>query len=96
MSDDVQFSGGGVVAVDTETLRRTAAQFVAAREELDALCHRVGSLEMMLFAARAHAWDAAGEQRQLRVDSAFSPSPGARWARGVRDGQRFHDESRGI
>ncbi|MBD8022996.1 hypothetical protein [Microbacterium gallinarum] len=66
MSDDVQFSGGGVVAVDTETLRRTAAQFVAAREELDALCHRVGSLEMMLFTARAHAWDAAGAAATLR------------------------------
>ena len=66
MGDDLEITGGGAVAVDTETLRRTAARFIAAREHLDELCRRVGSLEMMLFAERAHAWEAAGAAAALR------------------------------
>jgi predicted esterase len=67
MADDLQITGGGAVAVDTETLRQTAASFLSLHEDLDELCRRVGSLELMLFAERAYASDAAGATTALRA-----------------------------
>jgi len=56
---ELEVRGGGAVAVDTETLRQAAARFLEARADLEALSRRVGSLNLMLFAERAHAWEAA-------------------------------------
>lgn len=57
MSDDLQLLSGGAVAVDTDTLRQTAAGFLDARDQLTELAHRVGSLQLMLLVERAHAGD---------------------------------------
>lgn len=59
MSGDLELLGGGAVAVDTETLRRTAAGFVGARDDLERISHRFGSLQNMLFAQRGFGWNAA-------------------------------------
>ncbi|MDY0908148.1 hypothetical protein [Microbacterium sp. CFBP9034] len=59
MGGELDVRGGGAVAVDTETLRMTAARFLEAGAELEALSRRVGSLQLMLLEERARAWDAA-------------------------------------
>lgn len=59
MSDDLEIRGGGAVAVDTETLRQAASRFLTMRHELESLAQRVGSLQLMLFAERDLAWEAA-------------------------------------
>lgn len=58
MAGELDIRGGGAVAVDTETLRHTAARFLQARSDLQAISDRVGSLQLMLLAERAHAWEA--------------------------------------
>ena len=65
VSDDLEIRGGGAVAVDTETLRATAARFIAAKCDLDDIAHRFGSLQMMLFAERDVAWEAASSASVL-------------------------------
>lgn len=60
MSDDLQILGGGAVAVDTETLRRTAARFAAAHLELDALQRRIGAVQLTLMRELGAAGDAQG------------------------------------
>ncbi|TQJ30294.1 hypothetical protein [Microbacterium sp. SLBN-146] len=52
MSDDLEIRGGGAIAVDTDTLRMTAARFVTAAAGLEAIAHRLGSLHNMLFVER--------------------------------------------
>ncbi|MFB8386336.1 hypothetical protein ACFC3F_04245 [Microbacterium sp. NPDC055910] len=52
MTGELDIRGGGAVAVDTETLRATAARFVGARVELDELAARLGAVQNMLFAER--------------------------------------------
>lgn len=65
MSDDIEIRGGGAVAVDTRTLRETAARFLAARCELEAVYDRLGSLQLMLWAERDVAGAAAGSASVL-------------------------------
>ncbi|WES63523.1 hypothetical protein P0L94_13755 [Microbacter sp. GSS18] len=57
--DPLQITGGGAVAVDTGTLRRTASRFALAAGELDAVGARLGPLGNMLLEHHAFAWDAA-------------------------------------
>ncbi|WP_205789236.1 hypothetical protein [Microbacterium sp. CPCC 204701] len=54
----LEIRGGGAVAVDTGSLRRTAALFVAAEAELDAVCRRLGTPQGVLLSLREQAWDA--------------------------------------
>src|SRR5688572_27968529 len=58
MSDGLEILGGGAVAVDTETLRRTAWRFYDARDDLEAVLRRLGALQNMLFVERDRAWEA--------------------------------------
>ncbi len=58
MTSDLEIIGGGAVAVDTATLRETAARFLAAGTELEQVRLRLGMLQNMLLSERAHAWDA--------------------------------------
>lgn len=61
MSDDdpLQITGGGAIAVDTATLRRTASRFALAAAALDEACARLGPLGNMLLEHHVFAWDAA-------------------------------------
>lgn len=59
MTADIEIIGGGAVAVDTTTLRYTAARFVAARAELEDIRSRLGALQNMLLIERDTAWEAA-------------------------------------
>lgn len=52
MSDEFEIRGGGAIAVDTETLRMTAARFLSAAAGLEDIAHRAGSLHNMLFVER--------------------------------------------
>ncbi|MET0812758.1 MAG: hypothetical protein ABWY03_06865 [Microbacterium sp.] len=74
MSDDIEIRGGGAVAVDTQSLRDAASRFIAARAELEALHHRLGSLQLMLFVERDVAWDAASSASVLasRIGTAMT------------------------
>lgn len=54
-----EIRGGGAVAVDTGTLRHTAALFVAAEAELERICRQLGSPQAVLLWQRGHASDAA-------------------------------------
>ncbi|MFD4961127.1 hypothetical protein [Microbacterium sp. NPDC058389] len=56
--DGLQITGGGAVAVDTATLRRTAEGFVAADGDLADIGMRLAALQNMLLMAREHAWEA--------------------------------------
>ncbi len=58
MSDDLEIRGGGAVAVDTETLRRTASGFADAQLALDDLAARARSLQHTLRAQGRDAWEA--------------------------------------
>jgi hypothetical protein len=64
MSDELDIRGGGAIAVDTDTLRTTAAGFLALAAELAELARLVGSAQSTLFTERA-AWDAAGSASLL-------------------------------
>lgn len=59
MSGDLEIRGGGAVAVDTSTLRTTAARFLGAHLELEHVAQRLGAAQNMLFAERETAWSAA-------------------------------------
>ncbi|MBB6390387.1 hypothetical protein [Microbacterium thalassium] len=61
MSDDepLQITGGGAIAVDTDTLRHTAARFALAGTDLEDVCAGLGPLANMLAEQHAVAWDAA-------------------------------------
>lgn len=54
----LEIRGGGAVAVDTGTLRHTAALFVAAEADLAAVCRLLGNPQSVLLGLRDHAWDA--------------------------------------
>ena len=58
MSGDLDIRGGGAIAVDTETLRSTAAGFANLSSELADLARLVGSAQSTLFTER-QGWDAA-------------------------------------
>jgi pimeloyl-ACP methyl ester carboxylesterase len=58
VTSELEIIGGGAVAVDTATLRQTAARFVAARAELESVRSRLGALQNMLLSEGALAWDA--------------------------------------
>jgi len=55
----LQIRSGGVVAVDTWTLKSTADRFVGARLDLEGIRERLGALQNMLLGERRYAWDAA-------------------------------------
>lgn len=61
----LEFRGGGAVAVDTSTLRHTAALFVAAEAELEGICRRLGDPQAVLLWLRGHASDAASSVAML-------------------------------
>lgn len=61
----LQITGGGAIAVDTETLRSTAARFATAEAELGAICQRLGALQNMLFVVRDGARDASASAHLL-------------------------------
>lgn len=58
MGSELEILGGGAVAVDTRTLRETAARFLAAGNELEDVRARLGMLQNMLLGEHAHAWEA--------------------------------------
>ncbi|MGZ0712247.1 hypothetical protein ACWPKO_28320 (plasmid) [Coraliomargarita sp. W4R53] len=58
VTDGVEIRGGGAVAVDTATLRMTAARFLTAGDELAHICQRLGALQNMLFVQRQYAGSA--------------------------------------
>jgi pimeloyl-ACP methyl ester carboxylesterase len=61
----LEIRGGGAISVDTGTLHRTAAQFVDAKSELDAIAGRLGSLQNMLVVTRDYAGDALSSTSAL-------------------------------
>ena len=54
----LEIRGGGAVAVDTGTLRHTAALFLAAQAELEGICRRLGNPQGTLLGLRDQAWHA--------------------------------------
>lgn len=54
---DLEVRGGGAIAVDTETLRRTAARFATADAELESIRLRAGALQNAMLPERDQAWD---------------------------------------
>ena len=54
---DLEVRGGGAIAVDTETLRRTASRFAAADAALESIGLRLDALQRMLLTARDGAGD---------------------------------------
>jgi len=91
MSDDLELRGGGAVAVDTETLRQTAARFIEARGDLEALSHRVGSLQLMLLVERAYAWDAASAASVLGTRLAATLEGATRIAGSLREAAAVYE-----
>ncbi|MFE7845601.1 hypothetical protein ACFUTX_10485 [Microbacterium sp. NPDC057407] len=65
MTADIEIIGGGAVAVDTTTLRHTAARFATAGVELDDIRSRLGALQNMLLVERDAAWEAASAASAL-------------------------------
>lgn len=66
MSDDLDIRSGGVVAVDTETLREAAGGFARLGRELEAIVRLVGSAGAQLFALPRIAWDVSSRVEELR------------------------------
>ncbi|MFE1646450.1 hypothetical protein ACFM35_12795 [Microbacterium sp. P01] len=62
----IDIRGGGVVAVDTTTLREVAARFADLADELRQIGVLVGSAGGQLFALGNEGWDLANEVEQLR------------------------------
>ncbi|WP_127473574.1 hypothetical protein [Microbacterium sulfonylureivorans] len=91
MADDLQLIGGGAVAVDTETLRHTAVRFLEARDDLEALSRRVGSLQLMLLVERAHAWHAAGAASVLGTRLAETLDGASRIAEALREAAAVYE-----
>lgn len=58
VSGDIEFRGGGAVAVDTDTLRATAVRFTGARLELEQIAARLGHAQNVLLGERDTAWGA--------------------------------------
>lgn len=65
MTEGIELRGGGAIAVDTETLRRTAARFDATASELDAVCAQLGPVQLLLLEHRGLAWAAAAASSAL-------------------------------
>lgn len=58
MSGELDIRGGGPIAVDTATLRTTAAGFDALAAELDDIAQELGRVQLMLFTER-EGWEAS-------------------------------------
>lgn len=67
MAGEMEIRGGGVVAVDTETLRGTADAFVQLRSDLDSLSLRLGAVQLVLADQGHHGADAWQETAALRT-----------------------------
>ena len=61
---DLEIRGGGVVAVDTDTLRAAAGRFDAVRIELDEACRRAASVRASL-GAETSVYDADWYEDEL-------------------------------
>lgn len=71
---DLEIRGGGVVAVDTDTLRAAAGRFDAVRIELDEACRRAASVRASLGAegaaeAEALAWSLSVRLGEVSADA---------------------------
>ncbi|WP_435527757.1 hypothetical protein [Microbacterium aurantiacum] len=88
---ELEIRGGGAVAVDTETLRRTAADFDGAIGELEALVGDLGPLQNMLFTERAEAWSAAAEAADLASRMRDAVTEGERVATALRDAATLYE-----
>lgn len=64
---DIQILGSGTVAVDTATLRQTAARFVGAEDDLATLARRLASLQHLLVEHDTGGRDAVGSTWTLQV-----------------------------
>ncbi|MDN3497185.1 WXG100 family type VII secretion target [Planococcus sp. APC 4015] len=58
MSGELEIRSGGAIVVDTDTLRSTAARFIAAHVELEIISSRLRSAQSILFAESDSAWKA--------------------------------------
>jgi pimeloyl-ACP methyl ester carboxylesterase len=85
VSGDLEIRGGGVIAVDTETLRMTAGRFVTAAAALEDIAHRLGSLQNMLLGQRDVAAGAVSAATVLSTRMSESMSDAAMIAASLRE-----------
>jgi pimeloyl-ACP methyl ester carboxylesterase len=67
MTGEMEIRGGGVVAVDTETLRSTADAFVQLGGDLESLALRLGAVQLVLVDQGHHGADAWHDAAALRT-----------------------------